>query len=246
MRVTPKIANHRGFTLVELVIAIMIVGILASVATMRLSDTIRTAEFEQTKKELDALAMAIAGDPNAYVSGARADFGYVGDIGALPPDLDALLTNPGYSTWKGPYIEGGISATDFRQDAWGVPYIYADTLLRSTGSGSNIDKLIAAKKADLLNNTVEGVIIDASSAAPGPFFKDSLSVQLVYPDGAGALKIDSTKPSRSGYFAFPNIPTGHQTLRIIYKPATDTLTMPVTVYPRRTATLSVVFPTDLW
>lgn len=247
MRVTRQGLSDHGFTLIEVVIVIIIVGVIASVATMKLSETVQTAEYEQTKKELDALAVAVTGDPHAYASGAQADFGYVGDVGALPPDLDALVANPGgFSTWKGPYIESGAKAGDFKQDAWGVAYVYLDTLLRSTGSGANIDKLIASTKSDLFNNTVDGVITDASIAAPGAIYKDSVVLQLIYPDGAGALKIDSTRPSRSGAFSFSNIPIGHQTLRVIYRPETDTLVLAVTVYPRKVAKVSVIFPADLW
>lgn len=241
-----RLASQSGFTLIELVIIMMVVGIIASVATMNLSETVDSAQYEQTKKELDALAIAIAGDPAAYSSGAQADFGYVGDVGSLPPSLTDLVTNPGYATWDGPYIEIGNSPNDYRTDAWGAAYVYTDTLLRSTGSGSQIDKLIASSKADLLANTVSGVLTDASMAVPGQIYKDSVTIQLLHADGAGGIKIDSTKPSRSGAFSFNNIPVGHHMLQVIYRPANDTMFMPVTVYPRHTAKMSVVTPADLW
>lgn len=239
-------SSRSGFTLIELVIVMIVVGIIASVATMNLSETVDTAQSEQTKKELDALAVAIAGDPMAYADGARADFGYVGDVGAMPASLTALVSNPGYATWDGPYIETGSSPNDYRTDAWGAAYIFTDTLLRSTGSGGNIDKLIAARIADLLGNSVTGILTDASMAVPGPIYKDSVTLQLLYPDGSGGTLIDSTAPSRAGGFTFNNIPIGHQTLRVIYEPLHDTLVLPITVYPRHTAKVNVVFPIDLW
>ena len=91
-----------GYTLIELVIVIIILGIITTVAMRSIKDTNQTARIEETKKELEQLAIAIAGNPDLISGGQRTDFGYVGDIGALPPNLDALVQNPGgYTTWKG-------------------------------------------------------------------------------------------------------------------------------------------------
>ncbi len=239
--------SNRGFTLIEVVLTMIIIGLLAGVAMKQLGSSVETAQYEQTKLELDALASAIAGNPAAYADGARVDFGFVGDVGALPPNLDALIANPGgYATWDGPYISTGKSATDFKQDGWGVNYLYQDTLIRSTGSGGNIDKLFASSRAELLNNTVEGAILDASMSPPGTVMDDSLSVQISYPNGTGgnALSISAVNPS--GRFSFSNIPVGTHVLRVIFAPQSDTLTIPVTIYPKKTTRLEVVFPADLW
>ena len=68
------------------------------------------ARTETTIARMDMLARAIAGDPNLISGGVRSDFGYVGDVGALPSNLDQLVTNPGYSTWGGPYVRDEYSA----------------------------------------------------------------------------------------------------------------------------------------
>ena len=240
------IHRQRGFTLIELVIVIIILSILATVATRQLSTTVDTAKYEQTKNEMDALAAAIRGSEELYESGARTDFGYVGDIGGLPPNLDALVQNPGYGTWKGPYIDRGIAADDFKKDGWGANYTYQDTMIRSSGSGSNIDKLYASSRAELLSNSVEGYLTDADRTPPTSAHINTIWVQLLRPNGAGGIKVDSTRPTASGYFTFSSIPIGNQTLRAIYTPQTDTVTIPVAVYPKRTTRLNVVFPADLW
>jgi prepilin-type N-terminal cleavage/methylation domain-containing protein len=247
MSIKYRTSSHNGFTLIEVVIVIIILGILGTVATRQLGTTIETAQYEQTKNELDELAAAIRGNPDLYSDGARGDFGYVGDIGALPVNLDALVQNPGaYSTWKGPYIERGIAIDDYKKDAWKVNYVYQDTLLRSTGSGSNIDKLYASSRTELLNNTVEGYIVDADRTPPTSSYITSIWIQLVHPNGTGGIKIDSTRPNSSGYFSFSNIAIGNHTLKAVYAPATDTVTYSVTVLPKRTARLNVIFPADLW
>ncbi len=247
MSISSRPADVGGFTLVELVIIILIIGVLTTVAMQKLSVTVSTAQTEQTKAELDQLAYAIAGNPNLYQSGARANFGYVGDVGAFPPNLDALVRNPGtYTTWHGPYIDSGSSGSDYKKDAWKTNYTYADTLIRSTGSGSNIDKLVSSTRAELLSDSVAGFVVDAGGTSPGNSYKDSIWVQLIYPDGAGGLKTDSLHPAPNGWFQFTGVPVGNHTLRVIHRPSTDTMSLPVTVYPRSRAKVEVVFSANLW
>ena len=114
-------ANQRGFTLIEVVIVIVITGILLTVALKTGGKITNSARTEETLQEMDHLAFAIVGDPGSYSAGSRSEFGYVGDVGSLPPNLDALTTNPGaYSTWNGPYIDNRFvqTATDYKKDAY--------------------------------------------------------------------------------------------------------------------------------
>jgi prepilin-type N-terminal cleavage/methylation domain-containing protein len=241
-----SVKNNYGFTLIELVMIILIIGILSAVAVTRMGPSLETARIEATRIQLEALSAAIVGNPEIYANGARADFGYVGDIGALPPDLDALAFNPGLSTWDGPYIRGVFQSGDFKRDAWDTDIAYNDTLLRSTGSGSDIDKVFAASSNMLLNNNVTGTIVDADRQAPGGIYKDSLIVNLVCPDGAGGLATASMTPDKSGLFEFASIPIGNQTLSVIYIPDNDTMSYGVTVLPGRDVRLDIAFPVDLW
>jgi general secretion pathway protein G len=239
--------DQRGFTLIEVVIIILIIGLLAGVATMKMNESIETARFEQTKNELDQLALAIAGNPEVYAEGARSDFGYVGDVGALPPNLDALVTNPGgYSSWDGPYIGAGPNGDEFKRDAWHTLYVYAGTVLTSTGSGTSIDKPFAPSAAALLSNRVEGTVRDANLTMPGAAFASSMELQLVYPDGAGSMTSATTNPDSYGRFSYSGVPVGSHLLRVVYLPESDTVVLPVTVYPNRDVQLDVIFPADLW
>ncbi|MCP4568454.1 MAG: prepilin-type N-terminal cleavage/methylation domain-containing protein [FCB group bacterium] len=238
--------NNSGYTLIELVMVILIIGVLAGVASKTFIETLDTAKFEATRAEMQALAFAIAGNPNVYTKGARTDFGYVGDVGAMPPDLDALVTNPGLSTWDGPYIKGDFDNDDFKFDGWNTAYILTDSLLRSTGSGSNIDKIFIAATAKLLSNSVSGYFLDADRQRPGAIYKDSLTVILTYPDGSGGVANASTAPNANGNFAFSGIPIGNHNLRVIYIPDSDTVSYVVCVEAGRSLTLDVTFPADLW
>jgi general secretion pathway protein G len=240
------ISSERGFTLIELVMVIIIMGILAGVATMNFVSTLETAKFESTRAEMEALAHAIAGNPELFANGARSDFGYVGDIGSLPPNLDALITDPGYSTWDGPYIKSDFVSDDFKKDAWNVDYVYSDTLLRSTGSGSNIDKIFASNTSMLLSNDLSGYIDDANRTMPGSIYKDSISVTLIYPDGAGNMISATTTPDANGNYAFTGIPVGNHTLHIIYIPDSDTVEYQLSISPARDTQLATTFSADLW
>lgn len=239
--------NERGITLMEVVAVIAILGILMGVASVKLDDAIESAKFEATRSEMEAIAHGIIGNPDIFDEGSRSDFGYVGDIGAMPPDLDALHSNPGgYSTWDGPYIENAADDYGYRADSWGTSYVLIDTLLRSTGSGSNLDKVFAVSTSALLSNLVTGVVLDASGQPPQLSYVDSVLVMLSYPDGGGGMNNSATNPNPDGSFLFSNIPIGNHTLRVIAVSDTDTATYPVTIYPGKTASLSIVFPADLF
>ncbi|MCK4607295.1 MAG: prepilin-type N-terminal cleavage/methylation domain-containing protein [candidate division Zixibacteria bacterium] len=242
-----RLEMTRGFTLIEFIIVIMVVGVLATVAVRKIGTSLETAKYEHTKKELNALAAAIVGNPGLYSSGARTDFGYVGDIGAMPPNLDALVTSPGgFATWDGPYINRGVDLSGFKQDAWNVAYTFIDTLLRSSGSGINIDKIIANSTAALLSNSVKGTVTDADRDLPGTTYSDSLVVRLTFPDGSGSMTTTSVNPDAKGCFSFSGVPIGNQTLSVIYIPDTDTVSYQVCVSPARVIKMDLVFPADLW
>jgi prepilin-type N-terminal cleavage/methylation domain-containing protein len=239
--------DERAFTLIELVIVIVITGIIATVATRKMTSTLETARMERTVQEMDHFAYAMVGNPDLQNSGARTDFGYVGDVGSLPPSLDALRSNPGgYSTWNGPYISEGVNASTYGKDAWGSNYIYNDTLLRSVGSGSDIDRLIAANTDILLRNRVAGFVLDANNEPPGGVYRDSVVVMLMYPDGTGGTAAISINPGVKGNFTFTNIPIGNHALRVIYIPQTDTVTWDISVRPAGDVKLALTFPADLW
>lgn len=239
-----------GFTLVEVVIVIIIAGVLATVALRSAAFVTTSARFEETRHELDLLADAIVGNPDLHINGTRSDFGYVGDVGALPPNLEALRVNPGgLGTWKGPYIMPDLiqSPADFKTDAWGDAYAYTGGVdISSIGSGQPLVRRLAGSTADLLLNTVSGIVTDADGDPPSTVYADSIEVALVYPDGTGGLAVAGTRPSPAGFFSFDSIPVGNHDLYVIWEPLADTTRRFVSVLPASSSYQEYALGRDLW
>ncbi len=123
--------RQSGFTLVELVIIIVVLGILSAVVVPMFGNMINASKISATRGELDSLKRAIIGNPRLIAGGELVDRGYQGDVGLAPAQLADLVTKPGsvaaYNKitrlgWNGPYIENDNG--DYLKDSWGTDYIY--------------------------------------------------------------------------------------------------------------------------
>lgn len=235
-----------GFSLIELVLIIVIIGILATLAIRNSFEFLEDSKHQSTQAELEAIARAIAGDRSLLAGGKRTDFGYLGDIGSLPASLADLVTNPGYGTWNGPYLQNAAD-NGYAADAWGTSYVYsAGTTIQSTGSGSNITKQFGSAVSDFTGNTVRGTITDARGIPPGSIYRDSVTVSVVHPDGVGGVVSSSVLPAPSGAFTVGAIPAGNHTLRAVYVPLSDTVVEQISVAPGATVTVNLTFGVALW
>ncbi|MEE8577512.1 MAG: prepilin-type N-terminal cleavage/methylation domain-containing protein [candidate division Zixibacteria bacterium] len=232
----PDIGKQTGYSLVELVVVLVIIGIMATVAISGFRSAVDTSRTLETVAELDRLAKAISGNPEVLSSGIRTDYGYIGDIGSLPSNLDALVANPGLGTWDGPYLKDYFanSGSDsyFKQDAWGSQYTYSGGItIISSGNGSAISRQIAGSLADLTNNSATIILTDLSFSPPGSIFRDSVRLELSYPDGVGSIATTSRYPDDNGHTTFSGLPVGLHPLRVIYLPLSDTLNQLINIDP---------------
>jgi general secretion pathway protein G len=96
----------KAFTLIELMLVVIIIGVLAAMVMPRLVGRSEQARVAAAKADINSnIALAL-------------DL-YEMDNGAYPDKLDDLRTNPNsLDTWKGPYVKKKLL------DAWGRPYKY--------------------------------------------------------------------------------------------------------------------------
>lgn len=142
-----------GFTLIELVILIVTLGIIAAVAIPRFADVAAGAKVNSTREEMNRLKRAIVGDPSVVAGGEYVDRGFEGDVGFIPSRLADLVTKPDsipvYNRltrlgWNGPYIDGDNS--EYLTDGWGTPYTFepGNRRIVSPGAGGAGDSIIVS------------------------------------------------------------------------------------------------------
>lgn len=221
--------NHcrQGFTLIEIIMTIVVMGILATVALRSLQSGIERSRVRETQEEMDELVMAIAGNPNLYANGLRSDFGYVGDVGSVPAILDNLMANPGsYATWKGPYVGRRFTQDPdgYKKDAWANLYTFAGGItISSTGGGATpMTKSAASAATDLTNTPVIGTITDAAGNPPGDS-SVAITVRITYPNGTGGTTSATATPNAGGAFSLSGIPIGNHTITAVYRATNDTV-----------------------
>jgi general secretion pathway protein G len=105
----PENDGQRGFTLLELLVVLAILGLLIGLVGPALMKQFGSAKEKVAHLEIERLATSL-------------DM-YKLDVGTYPTTdqgLQALITRPsGVARWNGPYVK-----QDKVQDPWGRPYVY--------------------------------------------------------------------------------------------------------------------------
>lgn len=98
-----------GFTLLELLVVMVIIGMLAGYVAPRYFAQIGKSEVKVARAQIDALEKAVET--------------YRLDVGQYPntsQGLEALMKAPsGVTRWQGPYLKKALPP-----DPWGKPYMY--------------------------------------------------------------------------------------------------------------------------
>lgn len=101
--------NNRGFTLLELLVVMVIIGLLAGYVGPKYFQQIGKSEVKTAKAQIAALEQAL--------DQFRLD---VGHYPTTEQGLQSLMTNADNSArWSGPYLKKEVP-----NDPWGKPYQY--------------------------------------------------------------------------------------------------------------------------
>ncbi|AKJ63995.1 type II secretion system major pseudopilin GspG [Kiritimatiella glycovorans] len=99
-------AAREGFTLIEILLVVVIIGILVGIAVPRFTGRVEQSRVAAAESTLKSISTAL-------------DL-YELDMGRYPDDLEALEKQPeGADNWRGPYLKSGIP-----EDPWGQEYVY--------------------------------------------------------------------------------------------------------------------------
>ena len=103
-------ATQGGFTLVEMLVVISIIGLIMALVGPRVLNYLSESKTKTAKIQIQSFASSL-------------DLFFL-DVGRFPSSaegLGALVQRPGsFSSWNGPYLKG----TTVPADPWGHPYVY--------------------------------------------------------------------------------------------------------------------------
>ncbi|MEA2975425.1 MAG: ral secretion pathway protein [Alphaproteobacteria bacterium] len=102
--------GERGFTLVEILVVITIIGLIMGLVGPRVLNYLAESKVKAAKIQIESFSSAL-------------DLFYLdtGRYPSSPEGLAALVQRPGgIAAWNGPYLKGGAVPND----PWGKPYVY--------------------------------------------------------------------------------------------------------------------------
>jgi general secretion pathway protein G len=134
--------RRRGFTLVEMLLVIAIIGLIAALIGPQIAKNFQRSQVQTTRAQIENLATAIE---SFYTDNARYPTEAEG--------LNALIAKPdGLTTWNGPYLKKKA----LPKDGWGGAFIYKldkdfGFVVKSLGADKREGGAEGSQDADLSN-----------------------------------------------------------------------------------------------
>ena len=98
--------SRAGFTLIEILMVVVIIGILVAVVMPRIGGRVKQSNIAAARASIANIALAV-------------DM-YEVDNGVYPPTLQSLITKGSEMNWNGPYLRDGRMPID----PWGTAFSY--------------------------------------------------------------------------------------------------------------------------
>ena len=131
----PRRAAQTGFTLMEIIVVVILIGGIVAFAATRILGNADRAKVNLAKAQVQTVAEKIQQ--------------FEMDTGRLPSSLDQLVTAPGNATgWLGPYAK-----TAELKDPWNQQYEY-----RAPGDGAPFDLISLGKDKQVGGESVNADI----------------------------------------------------------------------------------------
>ncbi len=219
------------------------IGLIAPVVF----EVIAADNTTKTEEDLEALKVAVAGNPRLIISSGRADFGFIGTIGNVPAQLSQLWIGsglPAYSFdtdnkvgagWVGPYIPSGFveDLLSLDKDRFGNAFTYVSTPFTRTSDSQVVAARIQSAGADGVAGTSDDLYQDILSSeiystVTGTLYKGNnpvpyATVTLNIPSN-GTVSQQTDVTDSSGVFSFSNVTFGFRSVsidpKLTYEPGT--------------------------
>ncbi len=118
-----KPAIQTGFTLLEIVLVLFLIGLVSSTVFLFTDNIDQQAKYDETKRRMEIIRQAIVGDPTRRLNGQTEISGFAADMGRLPGCLRELVEPNHCIDASGALTAWAIDASTGIGSGWRGPYI---------------------------------------------------------------------------------------------------------------------------